>query len=613
MTISTAVQRLIILAALATLAACGGSGGSLSASDQDVATTPDEGIVYIGLTDAEGDFAKYAVDVRSVRLERANGALVETLPLSTRVDFAELTEVTEFVSIATVPAGNYVGASITLDFATAEIIVQTPAGDTVPASVVDPDGNALGEYELRLTLTSGDAFRVAPGVPAAFSLDFDLDASNTIDFAPADPVVTVEPFLLAVPALETDREHRVRGVLASVDEADESVTLTVRPFRRRDGDFGEFTFSVDADTAYEIDGVGYTGGDGLTALAALPERTPVVAQGGVAGRELTADTVLAGTSVPWSDGDVVRGVVSARSGDTLTVRGASVEFSDGTDVFRGEYEVLVGPDTVVTALAVDGLVSDSISVGQRIVAFGELLDEGTFDARDGRVRMRMNQLTADVVQAQPLAVNLYFLNGRRPAVYDFAGTGVSPDMDADPDFYEIDTGTLALDSIETGDLVRVRGLVNAFGAAPADLIARTVVEPELDGRAGHLQVAWPGEQGALMPFLSTSESELEVDISESREFLFVRGVPRPFTNPLDSLRLLAPDDGTGAYAVRVRGSGQVTLYRQFADLVAALEAQLDGGAALRRIHAAVAYNSDDSGALTMVRGGFVFEAAEGTN
>ena len=593
MQISTAARRLIILLSLALLGACGGSGGGLT--DAGTAIEPEEGVVFIGLTDAEGDFARYAVDVKSLRLERANGSLVETLPLATRVDFAELTEVTEFVSIATIPAGLYVGASITLDFGAAEIIVQAP------------DGNAIGEYELRLSLANRDQFRIAPGIPAAFSLDFDLDASNSIDFAPPEPVVTVEPFLLAVPELESDREHRVRGVLASVDEADASVTLTVRPFRRRQGDFGQFTFSVADDTEYEIDGVGYSGADGLAALAALPERTPVVAQGDIENRALTADTVLAGTSVPWADGDVVRGVVSAREGDTLTVRGASVEFRDGTDVFRGEYRVLVGPDTEVTALGTDGLTADSVSVGQRIVAFGELLDEGTFDSRDGRVRMRMNQLTADVAQAQPLAVDLYFLNGRRPAVYDFSGTGVSPDMDADPDFYEIDTGALSLEGIEAGDLVRVRGLVNAFGAAPADLIARTVVQPELDGRAGHLQVAWTGEQGALMPFLSTSETEIEVDISESREFLYVRGVPRPFTNPLDGLSLVAPADGTGAYAIRVRGSGQVTLYRNFADLVDGLNAELDAGSALRRIHATVAYN-DESTALTMVRGGFVFEA-----
>jgi hypothetical protein len=605
MQISTAVTRLIILLSMALLGACGGSGGGLT--DTGTAVEPEEGVVFIGLTDAEGDFARYAVDVRSLRLERANGTLVETLPLATRVDFAELTEVTEFVSIATVPAGVYVGASITLDFGAADIIVQAPDGTTSPASVVDPDGNAIGEYELRLSLASRDQFRIAPGVPAAFSLDFDLEASNEIDFGPAVPVVTVEPFLLAVPALETDRAHRVRGVLASVDEANASVTLTVRPFRRRQGDFGQFTFAVADDTEYEVDGIGYTGADGLAALAALPERTPVVAQGDVDSRTLTAATVLAGSSVPWADGDVVRGVVAAREGDTLTVRGASVEFSDGTDVFRGEYEVLIGPQTQVTALGADGLTSDSISVGQRIVAFGELLDEGSFDSRDGRVRMSMNQLTADVVQAQPLAVNLYFLNGRRPAVYDFSGTGVSASLDADPDFYEIDTGALTLDGIETGDLVRVRGLVNAFGAAPADLLARTVVQPALDGRAGQLQVAWTGEQGASMPFLSTSETAIEVDISASREFLYVRGVPRPFVNPLDALSLLAPADGTGAYAIRVRGSGQVTLYRNFADLVDGLNAELDAGSALRRIHAAVAYN-DESSALTMVRGGFVFEA-----
>jgi hypothetical protein len=54
--------------------------------------------VVIALTDAEGDFASYTVDVLSLTLTTANGAVVETLPLSTRVDFARYTDLTEFLS-----------------------------------------------------------------------------------------------------------------------------------------------------------------------------------------------------------------------------------------------------------------------------------------------------------------------------------------------------------------------------------------------------------------------------------------------------------------------------------------------------------------------------------
>ena len=46
----------------------------------------------IGLTDADGDFLSYSVDVVSLTLTKADGAIVATLPLRQRVDFADLVE-----------------------------------------------------------------------------------------------------------------------------------------------------------------------------------------------------------------------------------------------------------------------------------------------------------------------------------------------------------------------------------------------------------------------------------------------------------------------------------------------------------------------------------------
>ncbi len=600
---------LTIIASIVMLSACGGSGAG-TVVDEPTANN-DEGVVYIGLTDAEGDFAAYTVDVLSLRLERANGTTVETIPLTTRVDFTELTEVTELLSIATVPAGNYVAASIRLDFTDAQVIVQDEAGNVAEAELIDEAGAPLGEYEMRLQLTNSDVIRVARGIPAAFSLDFDLDASNTIDDTVMPPVVTVSPLLLATAELEEDREHRVRGVIESVDEAAMTVALKVRPFFRRTGDFGEFTLNVSADTQYEIDGQGYTGNDGLAAMAMLDENTPVVANGSISRRSMTADIVIAGSSVPWANQDVVKGVVTARDADSLTVSGAQIEFGDGRVRFAGDFTVLLGDGTTVSAPGVDNadLSTQSISVGQRIIAFGELANDQTIDASADRIVMRYSQFTAGVAQVQPLAAELFLYNGRRPAIYDFAGTGVDGSFDADPDFYEIDTGTLSLNGITEDDLIRVRGLVAPFGAAPADFTARTVIDIDFARRAGELTVLWPIDAPSATPFISTSASEINVDITDSREFLRVRGVPRQFTNPLDMLTLNATPGGRGTYAVSVRGSGVVTVYRQFADLVEALNVELESGNALQRIHARVGYTGDTD-ALVTVRASFVFRMPE---
>lgn len=590
---------------------CGGGGSSVP--QPDPVTPVGEGQISIVFTDAEEDFVTYAVDVTSLLLEKSNGVTVETVPLSTRIDFTELTDVSEFLTIATVPEGIYESVLLTMDFTTADIVVQDADGNGVNADVVDEDGNPIGVLQVRLKLTTSDVIRISPNVPAAFSLDFDLDASNEIDLTTTPPIVTVQPFLLATPELDRDREHRVRGVLASVDETDSTVTLKVRPFRHRDGDFGRLTFSVNEDTQYEVDGSGYTGSLGLSAMGMLAENTPVIAQGEITDSGLLAKTVLAGSSVPWSDSDVIRGIVTARSGDVLILQGARVEFSDGRDVFRGSHSVIVGENTTVSALGVDtaDLNLDSISVGQRVIVFGEVLDDETFDASEGRVRMTMNQLTAKVVDADPLAVDLFYLNGRRPQLFDFSGTGVNAAEDADPDYYQIDTLTLGLGGIENGDLVRVYGLINDFGMAAPDYNARTVVDVETDARAASLHVGWEG--GAAMPFITLSNDRIDLDLSEARVVLKLRGVSIDINNPIEMLALVAPGpDSRSVYAVKVRGTDEIRLFRSFADLVDELNAQLDAGNWLHRIGAHGGYNST-TGELTTGRASFEFGVPTATD
>ncbi len=579
-----------------TLSACGGGGGGGGVSAAQDAPPPEAeaetGKVIIGVTDAPGDFVSYEVDVRAIRLERASGATVETLPLTTRIDFAELTELTELLTVATVPAGVYTTATLTLDYTTAEVLVQAEDGSALPAAVFDENGAPAGVMDVRLSLSESDVLRIAPGVPAAFSLDFDLDASNDIDLTSEPVTVTASPFLLAMAELEADREHRLRGLFSEADVDAATVTVDLRPFRSRSGRFGELTFSVSEDAAYELDGESFMGVDGLTALSALPENAPLLAQGVIEDGGFLAQTVLAGSSVPWTAQDVVLGVVAAREGDLLTVRGAVVQYADGLTVRRDEVAVSVGADTTVTALGIDPATLDagSISVGQRVTVFGELSDDlevPALDATAGRVRMKISQLTGSVVQPAPLVVDLALLNGRRPAVYDFSGTGVEAALDADPESYEIATATLGLLNLDAGELVRVRGLVNGFGMAPNDFLARTVIDPDLGTRPASFAAVWSLE--AASPVTSVASDRVALDLTEARALLKIRGVPLPLVNPLESLALVAPEADRGVYALRVRGQ-EIRLYRSFADFATALLEQLEEGRQLRRAAAHGGYN-----------------------
>ncbi len=590
------------LALMSLMAACGGGSGGASAPEPLAAAPEESGQLVIGLTDAEGDFGSYTVDVLALRLFREDGSIVEALPLETRVDFAELTEVTELLTVATVPVGRYASAELDLDFSNADILVQLADGSLAAADVLDETGAALERATVGLMLMDDAAIRIRPGVPAAFSLDFDLDASNSIDLTPTPPTVTVSPFLLASAELESDRSHRLRGVLEAVSEVDETVTVNVRPFRHRRGTFGELSFAVSDATLYEIDGVGYTGAAGLAALAAMTGSTaevPLVAAGMIDAGTLQAETVLAGSSVPWTDQDVAGGVLKARSGDTLTLSGVLVEYADGIVARRDTITVTVGADTGVTALGLDNalLDADSLSVGQRVLAFGDLVDDMTLDASGGHVRMVVSSLTGDVLSlAEPdadLVLDLDFLNGRRPGAYDFSGTGVTAVDDADPERYEVATATLSLANLVTGDFVRVRGHVSPYGSAPADFLALSILDLSLDMRAGSLKAFWPEPDAAAIATVSTER--ISLDLSQARAVLKLKGVPRDLRDAID---LLAPESGRGVYAVTVRGAGQIHLYRSFSDLAEEVLAQLSAGNVLKRVGAHGRYNALDDALVT---------------
>src|SRR5262245_29969764 len=111
------------IAALAAvgLAGCGGSGSSDPAAAPPAASS-DSGTLLISVPDADGDFVGYSVDVLSITLQRRGGT-VEVLPAATRIDFAQLTELSDLLAVATLAPGDIVGGKIRLDYSNAEVSV----------------------------------------------------------------------------------------------------------------------------------------------------------------------------------------------------------------------------------------------------------------------------------------------------------------------------------------------------------------------------------------------------------------------------------------------------------------------------------------------------------
>src|SRR5258706_8869996 len=102
----------------ALLVACGGSGdmGGSNNGGSGTACSRSCGLALITMQDAAGDFLSYTLYVTSLRLRKANGATVETLPPTTRVDFAQLVDLSELISAGQVPAGAYAAATMTVDY-----------------------------------------------------------------------------------------------------------------------------------------------------------------------------------------------------------------------------------------------------------------------------------------------------------------------------------------------------------------------------------------------------------------------------------------------------------------------------------------------------------------
>jgi hypothetical protein len=579
-------MRLLAIAATVTtalLAACGGSGTGSSQMQNGT------GAAVISLQDAAGDFQSYTVDVVSLRLTKASGAVVETLPATARVDFAQLVDLSELISAGQIPSGDYVGATITLDYSNASISAEDASGASEALTPLDANGNPLtGTLDLAVQLDNRHHLVITPGRTARLAFDFNLAASNAVDLANA--TVTVTPLIQASVVPPADLNIRLRGTLASTDAAGNSYTVNVRPFHLGSGSSGQVVVHTTGTTHFEIDGTSYTGAAGLTALAAEPTNAITVAFGTLSTSDysFTARRVLAGSSVESNSIDRVRGVVTARSGNTLTVRGATLDRRDGGFEFmRGNVTVNIADATRVTEEGATGTFGiGDISVGQRIWATGtatidNTASTATLDATAGRVRLEITPMWGLVTGSvgNPLTLDLRAIDGRSPSIFNFAGTGASPATDASASAYLVDTNALDLSALAVGAPARVFGFPVPFGtAAGTDFTAQTLVS--YSQVQNQLLLNWGGG-GSVNAFPGLMSNSTALDLS----FTGVGIVHFLQTGPLhvNLLSLASPPQIVGdamasdtAYVIGHAHARRVENYQGFGDFIAALAGDLTG-------------------------------------
>jgi len=600
-----------LVLALTAMTACGG-GESTSAevpvataecNPSDSTTHAECGTVLVALTDADGDFLNYTVDVLSLKLETANGRIVETLPRTTRINFSDYVDLTELMAVATIPPATYVSGTISLDYGDAEIFVEAD-GSAKAAVVTDLNGNVLAQTELDITLSNRDQLTVLKGRSALLQLDFDLDASHTVDITPTPATAMAEQFIVAEVFPVDEKNIRVRGPLAAVSEDEMTYTVAIRPFHDHDGDFGRVKVHVTDETELEVDETLYVGIEGLRALSAAGVGTPTVALGTleVPERQFTAKIVLAGSSVPGIGRDAVVGNVIARDGNLLTVRGATIIASDRRAHFNDNVTVEVGAETRVfkDGHRVTDLSIGAISIGQRVTVRGTIARTVTdaltpdiyIDATNGAVRMHVTHLLGIVNSVMPgqTDITLHGIDRRRVQIFDFTGTGVTAADDADPDNYEVATGNLTLADFAAGKPIVAYGFPTAFGMAPPDFTGRTVVD-YMDVRSA-LGIGW-GTTGTTAPFTSLEHVGLVLnnqneDIGERHH---VKNGPVLIDlTTLDSDTTIAPTDA-GRSLFYIKSDGSLRQYSDFADFVDDLTQSLDGATAMRSMHARGHYDA----------------------
>jgi hypothetical protein len=438
------------------------------------------------ITDAAGDFLAYKVNLVSLQLKKSDGSLVETLPATTAVDFAQLVDLTEILSARQIPPGDYVAAQVTVDFTNAAIMVDDGTGTGVAVKPVDSSGAALGQLQLMVQLDNKSDLKINAAKASRIAFDFNLLASNMVDLSAKTD--TVSPTLVASVVPIDNKQIRVRGAISAVDTANSDYTVNVHPFHDHDGDkLSPLVVHTTDSTTFEINGKPFAGAAGLAQLATLPADTIAVAFGNLqtSDQTFTATSVLAGSSAEGGGFDHIVGNVVARIGNTLTIHGARMDGRGGNDddFIAANSTVNVADATTVTtegqSSATPAYTIAEISVGSRIDAFGTASKDNsgkvTLDATAGRVRLDLTEVQGALRGSGTgsITLNLKAIDRQPVSLFSFAGT--------DPTKYVVSTGALDVSQFSVGELVLSIGFVNPFGKTPPDFKGVTVASLAMGG------------------------------------------------------------------------------------------------------------------------------------
>jgi hypothetical protein len=442
--------------------------------------------------------------------------VVEPLSTPQTVDFTQITDIAELLGSPALPIGSYVSVSITLDWTAASIWVDE-AGQAVPVEAVDTAGVLMTTAVITVTLDPNKPLVINSQQSSRLALNFNLGAANIVDTAVSPGEAVMEPFMYATPAVVDSTPMRARGLYVTEMSVTNGFIMNARPFIDQVSALGAETVNTTAQTYFNINGSVFIGAAGLAEIAKQPESTLVAAYGTLGNLSgitptFNATSVYVGLILQDPLADDISGVVSARSGDTLTIAGGTYFYTElYVTQFFPTATVTVGPGTFVgiDGSAATGLTADAVSVGQQVTIFGQgpvnETDTLSIDATAGFIRLQPTRLWGTLNSATPgsATLNMLTLQNFVPAAFSFAGTGATAAQNATAANYVVNTGSIDESGTAPGTLLQVDGLVSAFGTAPPDFTATAITPGTATPQV--LVVTW-GSTGATAPFTSTDYS-----------------------------------------------------------------------------------------------------------
>ncbi len=485
-------------------------------------------------------YSTYVIGISLYSLTRSDGYIAYPAGY-TAEEFADLTQrvdLTELLNAVGVPSGTYTSLVVGLDYSLPIVYLN---GKSTAATVENAAGTQdPGIVYVTVKLDPAHPLVVGLNKSTPLALDFNLAAADT--YTPASNLVVVHPFVEATTTPTDTEPVRARGLIVVANPGQNNFVEDLRPFEDNVySTVGALTVNTTANTYFNIDGTVFTGAAGLTALNKVASNIPIEAYGTLGDMStitpgFTATQVYAGTVVSNGVYEHVRGIVSAKSGNTLSVIGATYLYYEGycqsnlCYTYYPTATITVGSSTVITEdnvdVAASSLSPQSISVGSQVDAIGlgttSSTNALTLDATSGLVRLQSTPVWGTLNSGTPSSATLNVLSmgntdfAANSSDFNFAGTGTSSANDATAANYEVNTtGATGADQSATtaGTLVRTDGFPTPFGTAPPDFSATDVIQGS--SYPADLVIAWAAGAGTTAPFTSDDTSSLTLNLANA--------------------------------------------------------------------------------------------------